>query len=204
MSYNPLTDFIGLLRLVGSGVRSERMPGLDWVVAALSRMGFINLYVGQTAPTNNQATTVWFQPAIPSWVAEGTTWLWNATTGAYQVATPALWIAMQSVATGIGPARIVTASGVFAMSTADAGGAVGLNRAGANPGVSSTTLPAASVPGMVYAVEDLNRNFQAGPVTVNYPAGTAGPGGAPDQVLNINGQCGYFRLYPNNIWSFKP
>ena len=73
MSYNPTTDFIGLLRLVGSGVRSERMPGLDWVVSALSRMGFITLSVSQTAPTNNQATTAWFQPAIPSWTAEGGT-----------------------------------------------------------------------------------------------------------------------------------
>ena len=91
MSYNYATDFIGLLRLVGSGVRSERMPGLDWVVSALSRMGFVNLYVGQTAPTNNQASTVWFQPAQPSWGAEGVTWLWNATANAYQVATPALW-----------------------------------------------------------------------------------------------------------------
>ncbi len=204
MSYNPATDFIGLLRLVGSGVRSERMPGLDYVVAALSRMGFINLSVGQTAPTINQATTVWFQPAIPSWVAEGTLRLWDPVAGAYQVATPALWIIMQSVATGLGPARIVTASGGFVMTTADAGGAVGLNRAGAAPGVSSTTLPPGSVPGMIYAIEDINHNFQAGPVTVNYPAGTTGPGGAAAQVLNINGQCGYFRLYPGNLWSFKP
>lgn len=203
MSYNPTTDFMGLLRLVGSGVRSERMPGLDYVVAALARMGFINLHVGQTAPTSSQANTVWFQPAIPSWVAEGTVWLWNTTANAYQVATPALWIAMQSVATGIGPARVVTASGVFAMSTADAGGGVLLNRAGAAPGVSSTTLPLGSVPGMIYAIEDFGRNFQAGPVTVNYPVGTAGPGNAADQVLNINGQCGYFRLYPGNLWSFK-
>ena len=203
MSYNSATDFIGLLRLVGSGVRSERMPGLDWVVSALSRMGFISLYVGQTAPTVNQATTVWFQPAIPSWIAEGTTFLWDSTGGEYQVATPALWIALLSGTASLGPTRIVTASGVFAMSTADAGGGVGLNRAGAAPGVSSTTLPLGSVPGMIYAIEDLNRNFQAGPVTVNYPVGTVGPGGAANQILNVNGQCGYFRLYPNNVWSFK-
>ena len=96
MSYNSATDFIGLLRLVGSGVRSERMPGLDYVVAALSRMGFINLSVGQTAPTVNQATTVWFQPAIPSWASEGTTWIWNSVAGAYQIATPTLWAALLS------------------------------------------------------------------------------------------------------------
>lgn len=93
MSYDSSTDFLGLLRLTGGGVRSERMPGLDYVVAALSRMGFFSLYVAQTAPTANQATTVWFQPALPSWAAEGVTWLWNAGAAAYQTATPQLWAA---------------------------------------------------------------------------------------------------------------
>jgi hypothetical protein len=96
MSYNPATDFIGLLRLVGSGVRSERMPGLDYVVAALARAGMFALSVGQTAPTVNQATTFWFQPAIPSWTAEGTLYIWSPTAQAYQQATPALWQAFLS------------------------------------------------------------------------------------------------------------
>lgn len=203
MSYNYTTDFIGLLRLVGSNVRSERMPGLDYVTAALSRMGFVNLFVGQAAPTVNQASTVWLQPAIPSWSAEGTIWLWSATANAYQPATPALWAALFATATSTAPSRIVTVSGAFAMTVADAGGAVGLNRAGANPGVSSTTLPPAAVPGMIFAVEDLNKNFQAGPVTVNAPAGMT-IAGAPSSVLNINGQCAYWRFYGSNLWSFKP
>ena len=96
MSYNPATDFIGLLRLVGSGVRSERMPGLDYVVAALARAGMFALSVGQTAPTVNQASTFWFQPAIPSWTAEGTLYIWSPTAAAYQQATPALWQAFLS------------------------------------------------------------------------------------------------------------
>lgn len=98
MSYNPATDFMGLLRLVGSGVRSERMPGLDYVVAALARAGMFALSVGQTAPTVNQASTFWFQPAIPSWTAEGTLYIWNPVAGAYQQATPALWQAFLSTA----------------------------------------------------------------------------------------------------------
>lgn len=98
MSYNPATDFIGLLRLVGSGVRSERMPGLDYVVAALARAGMFALSVGQTAPTANQPSTFWFQPAIPSWTAEGTLYIWNPVAGAYQIATPALWQAFLSPA----------------------------------------------------------------------------------------------------------
>lgn len=78
-----------------AGVASaERMPGLDFVVAALARAGIINLSVGQTAPTSNQASTVWFQPSVPSWVAEGNVFLWNPLTGAYALATPALWNAL--------------------------------------------------------------------------------------------------------------
>ena len=96
MSYNPATDFIGLLRLVGSAVRSERMPGLDYVVAALARAGLFTLSVGQTAPTSNQASTFWFQPAIPSWTAEGVLYIWNPVAGLYQPATPALWQAFLS------------------------------------------------------------------------------------------------------------
>jgi hypothetical protein len=96
MSYNSATDFIGLLRLVGSGVRSERMPGLDYVVVALARAGMFALSVGQTAPTANQPNTFWFKPAIPSWAAEGTLYIWNPVAGAYQVATPALWQAFLS------------------------------------------------------------------------------------------------------------
>lgn len=91
MSYNPATDFLALLRLTAGGVRSERMPGLDFVIAALARAGMFSLYVAQTAPVANQATTVWFQPAVPSWLAEGVFYIWNAVTQRYEVATPALW-----------------------------------------------------------------------------------------------------------------
>lgn len=94
MSYNPITDFIALLRQTAGGVRSERMPGLDYVVAALARAGLISISVGQTAPVVNQATTVWFQPAVPSWTGEGVVFLWNAAVPGYQIATPALWSAL--------------------------------------------------------------------------------------------------------------
>lgn len=96
MSYNPLTDFIGLLRLSSGVANMERMPGLDYIVAALARAGLISLSVGQTPPTANQPTTVWFKPSLPSWVAEGVVFLWNASTGAYELATPALWNALLS------------------------------------------------------------------------------------------------------------
>lgn len=94
MSYDPTVDFLGLSRLVSGAVRAERMPGLDYTVAALARAGLISLSVGQTAPIVNQPTTAWFRPSVPSWVAEGTLFLWDPTLLAYALATPALWTAL--------------------------------------------------------------------------------------------------------------
>lgn len=94
MSYAPSTDFLGLLRNTPGGERSERMPGLDYVVVALARAGLINLSVGQVAPVANQATTAWFKPATQSWAAEGVLYLWNAGLAIYQPATPSLWKAL--------------------------------------------------------------------------------------------------------------
>lgn len=91
MSYNPLTDFLGLLRQSGNSVSMERMPGLDYVLSALSRANLFQLSIGQTAPTSNQQSTAWLRPSLPSWVAEGTLFLWDAATSAYELATPALW-----------------------------------------------------------------------------------------------------------------
>lgn len=91
MTYSPVSDFLALARGTPAGEVIARMPGLDYVVAAMARAGLFNLSVGQTAPTVNQTTTAWIKPSLPSWVAEGTVYLWNATVAQYQVATPALW-----------------------------------------------------------------------------------------------------------------
>lgn len=111
MSYNSATDFIALLRQIsGGGVRTERMPGLDFVVAALSRMGFFQLSIGQVAPTTSQSTTAWFKPALQSWLLEGTLFLWNEATLQYEVATPDLWASMFVVSTS-GTVQEVTVVG---------------------------------------------------------------------------------------------
>lgn len=91
MSYDPTTDFLGLLRRSGGEVETARAPGLDIVLAALARAGLFKLSVGQVAPITNQATTVWLRPAQPSWTAEGTLWLWNVSTSQYELATPPLF-----------------------------------------------------------------------------------------------------------------
>lgn len=92
MSYDPTTDFMALFRQTSSGaVRSVQSPVIDIVLSALSRAGLFTLSVSATAPTANQTTTAWLQPAVPSWSAEGTLWLWNAGTAEYEPATPALF-----------------------------------------------------------------------------------------------------------------
>ncbi len=91
MSYVPATDFLALLRQTATGVELTRIPGLDYVVAALARAGMFQVWTGLTAPTANQQTTVWVQPAQPSWTAECTVWLWNSQLSEYQLATPNLW-----------------------------------------------------------------------------------------------------------------
>lgn len=111
MSYAPTTDFLALLRLLPGGVRTERMPGLDYIVAALARAGQFALSVGQTPPTANQATTAWFVPASSSWASEGTLFLWNAATGAYELATPTLWAAIFTASNAAQVTQTVTAPG---------------------------------------------------------------------------------------------
>jgi hypothetical protein len=96
MSYTPTTDFLALLRQVGTEVEFARMPGLDYVLAAMARAGLFTLSVGQNEPTVNQASTVWLRPAQPSWTAEGGAFLWNASTEAYELATPLSWAALLS------------------------------------------------------------------------------------------------------------
>lgn len=114
MSYSPITDFLALLRQTAAGMEIASMPGLDYVIAAMARAGLFTLYVGQTAPVANQQTTVWLKPSQPSWVAEGTVFLWNAATGAYVPATSALWAALltpsgylfQSISAGSTPINV--------------------------------------------------------------------------------------------------
>lgn len=103
MSYNPITDFLALLRQSSEGAELARAPLFDVLLAALARGGLLRLSVGQTAPTANQASTAWLKPAQPSWSAEGTLWLWDAGTSTYVRATPALFSRfLQASASGDG------------------------------------------------------------------------------------------------------
>jgi len=132
---------------------------------------------------------------------EGTTaQAWLAGDLAANLLTAGQMEAMLQVST-LYPSRIVTASGVFAMTTADANGHVGLNRT-VSVAASSTTLPSNAENGQEYGIEDLAGNFATYSVTVNAPAGMTIAGEAA-VVLNYNRQCASFVYYGNNIWSVK-
>lgn len=143
MSYNPATDFVGLWRTVTGGVAKGEIPGLDFVVSALGRAGLITVSVSGTQPVANQATTAWFQPASPSYSAEGALYLWNATASAYQAATPALFrqflevswgAAGTSTFTGTGaPSNALGNNGDIYIRTDSPGGVYGPKAAGAWP-----------------------------------------------------------------------
>lgn len=89
MPYNPSNDFVGLWRAVSGGVEKAQMPGLDFLVAALGRAGILRVVTSATPPVTNQNSTAWFQPANPSFSAEGILFLWNGST--YVPATPELF-----------------------------------------------------------------------------------------------------------------
>lgn len=157
MAYNPSTDKVGLWRLTGGNVVKEEMPGLDLVIAALGRSGLITVAVSATAPLANESTTAWFQPAAPSYSAEGNFFLWDAITagGSYQPATPALlWAFLNATAGATGtswyttaggpPANTVGHNGDFAVRT-DFPGGIYQKAAGA--------WPAQPIPGTTYAVD---------------------------------------------------
>lgn len=144
MTYSPVTDFLGLWRNNAGQVTKLEMPGLDFMVAALARAGFITLSVSATAPVVSQSTTAWLQAAVPSYSAEGDMFLWDAGTSAYVAATPALFFKMLQAAaeqngvswwgtTGGPPLNTVGLDGDFAIQTDEPGGVYGPKAAGAWP-----------------------------------------------------------------------
>jgi hypothetical protein len=94
MAYSPGTDLLGLLRQTSGGMRSVRMPGMDYILVALARANMFVISVEPTPPVEEQAVTVWLRPASPSWATEGDVFLWNTNTGEYEPATFELWAAL--------------------------------------------------------------------------------------------------------------
>ena len=200
MSYSPTTDFLALARLTSGGVRSERMPGLDYVVTALARAGLFLLSVGQTAPTTNQAATVWLRPSVPSWVAEGTVFIFNTSTAEYEIATPALWSALltggssfQSIAAATG--TVAAATTLFAIQRAA-------------PAATAVLLPSiASRNGRLLKIVDFSTGVTNHTITLTTPDGSTIMQNASWQLLSTAAQLAGITLQPSpdlNAWIIAP
>jgi hypothetical protein len=98
----------------------------------------------------------------------------------------------------VSPGRIVTASGSFPTTTADANGFIGLLRT-SGVAASSTTLPSNAQPNQTYTYQDLAGNFGQFNLTVNAPAGMT-IAGRPAATGNINRQSLAFTFYGSNVW----
>lgn len=107
------------------------------------------------------------------------------------------WIAFP----GAGNARVVTASGVFALGLTDR--SVGLNRT-TGLAASSATLPSGAQNGQEIWIEDLAGNFFSANVTIAKSLDSASIAGLSAAVLNQNRQCARFKFYSTGtVWSFK-
>lgn len=201
MTYAPTTDFLALERLTSGGVRTARMPGLDFTVAAMARAGLFALSVGQTAPTTSQPTTVWFRPSVPSWVAEGTVFLWNAVTSEYEIATPALWAALFGFS-GSSFQSVATASGAVAAATT----LLAIQRAA--PGATALSLPTvATRAGRPLQIADWSTSVTSHGITLT-PNGTELIMRRNSwQMLSTADQLAGLTLYPSsdlNGWIISP
>lgn len=190
MSYSPITDFLALLRQTSGGVRTERMPGLDYIVAALARAGMITLSVSQTAPIASQATTAWFRPAIPSWNAEGTLFLWNSVTVQYELATPALWAALFTATTLAVVQDVAVAGPVNVLINA---GVVRVMNVGAPV---SLVMPLAANKLNPVLISDWANLAGANNITINRSGADVFPNGATSWTLGGDGASVFLRPVP--------
>lgn len=196
MSYAPTTDFLALVRLLpGGGVRTERMPGTDYLLAAMSRAGMFNLSVSQSAPVLSQSNTVWLKPSLSgSWTEESDVFLWDAGTSSYASASPPLWAALFAVGqlfpsivqeiTAPGPANISTDANI-----------VRVNQLVSAPIDLILPLSATKTGGVL--VVDWKYDAGAGnDIRVNLIGTDVLPGGGTQWTIAANGGSAFFRPLP--------
>jgi len=117
MTYNPVTDFLGIWRATGGNVVKGEMPALDLIIAALARAGIVSVSVSATQPVANQSTTAWLQAAVPSYSAEGAFRLWDKVTTSYLAATPGLFLQFLDASAGQNGVSWWTAAGGAPLNT---------------------------------------------------------------------------------------
>jgi hypothetical protein len=206
MAYSPITDFLALLRNTGNGVRTERTPGLDFVVAALARAGIITLVSSATAPTTNQSSTVWFLPSSPSWVAEGTVLIFNTVTAEYEPATPALWSALLGASGGGGSGYNFQSAPNASNTVAPLRSLVAIQRIA--PGATTLLLPSVTAQaGKPLSIADYSTGVTNHAITLT-PQGTSLiMQSASWELLSTAAQLAGVTLYPSidlNAWVIAP
>jgi hypothetical protein len=203
MSYDPRTDFLALLRQATDGIQFERMPGLDFTIAAMARAGLFSLSVGQTAPIVNQSTTAWLQPALPSWTAEGVLWLWDANVGSYALATPALFSQLLQVLTASYAFQAVS---IAADVVKNATTLLAVQRV--TPVATALTLPAiVNRSGKALHIVDWSLAVAGHVVTLTTPDGATIMRQSSWSVYSTPDQLGGITLYPSidlNGWVIAP
>lgn len=192
MSYASTTDFLALLRQTTGGLRSERMPGLDWLIAALVRAGMLNLSVSLSAPTTHQTITAWFKPASPSWTAEGALFLWNIVTSEYEPATPALWSNL-FVATASGSTTVQDVTTVGPVPIQGNASVVRVQNVGAPV---TLTMPLAATMAGPVLISDWANSAGTNPITINTTGGEVFPGGVTTWQIGADTGSVFLRPVP--------
>jgi hypothetical protein len=192
MAYNAVTDFMALLRQTSGGPRMARIPGLDYVLAAMARAGMFLLSVSATEPTTNQAATVWLQPSSQgSENAESSVFLWNSSTAEYEPATPQLWA---SVLSSQVVQEIVAGSPVPILENA---GIVKVNQTVSAPITLIMPLSDVKVGGVL--VSDYKGVSGANPITVQMSGTNKLPGNLTSWVIQGDGASAMFRPVPGGF-----
>lgn len=193
MAYNAATDFIALMRQTSGGVRTVRMPGLDYLMAALARAGVCTIAIGQTAPAINQTTTVWFKPALAgSWVQEGMVFIYNVATAEYEPATPVLWSSLL-LASAVPPAEV---QNVTTPGPVDVLAGTGIVKVGAVGAPVVLDMPLASDKIGPVLVSDWLNNAGTNNITVNLTGADKFPGGLTSWVIAADGGSIFLRPIP--------
>lgn len=190
MPYSSTADLIALLRQTRQGMRTVRMPGLDYVVSAMARAGLFTLYIGQTPPAFNQSSTVWFLPSASSWAAEGIVFLWNAATAQYEVASPALWSTLLKPIPGAVVQDVAIVGPVVISNTATIVRVLNVSAP------VSLTLPLSSVKSGGVLVTDWANSAGTNAITINLSGGDILPMSGNSYKINGDGGSVFFRPVP--------
>lgn len=160
MAYDPTSDFLALIRQTSGGVRLERMPGLDYVLAALQRMGFCNVWVNPTtAPTDT--ASAWLKTSSTSYAAEGSVFLYNPVNDEFEPATPELWQLLFVANSSASFQRVSVAAADVLKST------VLLAVQRDNPGVTTLNLPSVLLRTQELKIVDWSTNVVAHEIRLN-------------------------------------